>query len=202
LSAGFTGHPEPLDVAWQRGTVIHARESGGGSESFFALTNVQPSHAGTWRVTVRNAASTHGVSASFKLTVLPDANGDGLPDGLGTSPPLWTNVVGGAKADSDGDGLSDLEEYRAGTNPTNAESRLELFITSVNNGARVLRFQVMSNRTYSVERSSNVDGPWLRLLDVVAAKTNRILSFTDDEPVSEKPVFLYRVGTPRMPTRH
>ncbi len=197
FSAGFTGHPEPFEIDWRRGSVVHARQTGSATESFFALTNVQPAHAGTWRVTVRNAASTRGVSAAFKLTVLPDVNGDGLPDVLNAPPPPWTNTTG--SADFDGDGLSNREEYVAGTNPTNAQSRLELLSMGVTNGVRWLRFLAMSNRTYSVERTFAADGPWLRLHEVLASRTNRVMSVTDSEPAPNVPRSFYRVVTPRQP---
>jgi Subtilase family/Immunoglobulin domain/Bacterial TSP3 repeat/Immunoglobulin I-set domain len=199
FSAGFTGHPEPFEVDWRRGSVVHARQTGRATESFFTLTNVQPAHAGTWRVTVQNAASPGGVRASCKLTVLPDVNGDGLPDVLNALPPPWTNTMGNAESDFDGDGLSNREEYIAGTNPTNAQSRLELLATGVTNGVTWLRFLAMSNRTYSVERALAADGPWLRLHEVLAARTNRVMSVTDSEPTPNMPASLYRVVTPRQP---
>ncbi len=199
FSAGFTGHPEPFEVDWRQGSVVHARQTGNATESFFALTNVQPAHAGTWRVTVHNAASPGGVHASCKLTVLPDVNGDGLPDALNAPPPPWTNATGSAESDFDGDGLSNREEYVAGTNPTNAQSRLELLATGMTNGVRWLRFAAMSNKTYSVERAFAADGPWLRLHEVLAARTNRVMSITDSEPTPNIPASLYRVVTPRQP---
>ncbi len=50
-----------------------------------------------------------------------DADGNGIPDGWELRY-VGTNVL--ANTDSDGDGATDRNEYRSGTNPTNAASVL------------------------------------------------------------------------------
>ena len=53
----------------------------------------------------------------------PDADGDGMPDNWETSHFGGTDEAnGGAQDDWDGDGASNLDESRSGTNPTNAAS--------------------------------------------------------------------------------
>ena len=61
-----------------------------------------------------------------------DADGDGLPNGWEQShglDPLSTNGVNGASGDPDGDGFSNLQEFLAGTDPTNPASAFR--ITSI-----------------------------------------------------------------------
>jgi hypothetical protein len=87
-------------------------------------------------------------------TLPPDSDGDGLSD-------AWELQFFGAAGanpndDPDGDGLSNLREYRAGTNPTDAQSRFELVeIASSPSGVQV-RWTSQPNRKYRVRRSATL----------------------------------------------
>lgn len=85
---------------------------------------------------------------------LADTDADGLADawelqhfgGLGANP----------QDDPDGDGVTNFAEFRAGTNPTDPQSRFELLeITRVANGIS-LRWSSQPDRTYRVLRSANL----------------------------------------------
>ena len=93
------------------------------------------------------------VDADF-LVAFPDTNGNGLPD-------WWQLIYFGhlgndPNADADGDGLSNLAEYLAGTNPTNRLSALAFVGARKDAATMVVEWSSVSNRTYSLLRSTNV----------------------------------------------
>lgn len=200
LSVGFSGNPEPFSVQWQKGSTTFASNVVTGGESFFTLPNVRAEHAGAWRVTVRNPASPSGTRRSFTIKLLPDADQDGLPD-------LWekafgypTNLAQSGSADVDGDGLSDRDEYFAGTNPTNALSRLAILSAERLAEGVTLTFAASSNRTYTVEKQTgDWSEGWRRVADVVATSTNRLVQVTDTNATFDGGSIFYRVVTPRRP---
>jgi uncharacterized repeat protein (TIGR01451 family) len=198
FSVGFTGNPMPFGVEWRQGSIPKISNTVSRFQDFFILTNAQPSQAGQWRVIVRNLASANA-NQTFTLTVLPDSDGDGLPD-------HWETIHAGDATslapggDLDGDGATNAQEYQAGTNPTNASSYLKVESVSVgDNGAAVrLTFFAASNNTYTVESRAAADaGAWSRVTDVIAASSNRIVEVFDSSvPGTQR---YYRLATPRVP---
>jgi hypothetical protein len=160
---------------------------------YLTVTNAQPT--AIYSVFVTNLGRAV-VSSPARLTFLTDADTNGLPDDwqaiYGVSDPL---------ADADEDGFDNLEEYRAGTNPTNSASvfRIDFIPLAESQQHALLRFSATSNHTYTVESSSSVEGEWLRHVDVFAVETNRIVELL--APLSQPPVGqqFYRVVTPRRP---
>jgi hypothetical protein len=88
-----------------------------------------------------------------------DTDGDGLADEWELM--HFTNLtVAGAATDSDADGMSDRDEYRAGLQPTNAMSRLELYLAAegedIGVSGRPVRWPSAEGRSYRVDRSTNL----------------------------------------------
>ena len=84
-----------------------------------------------------------------------DADGDGLPDDWEVF--YFGSLSQDAQEDSDSDGISNLNEYLAGTDPTDAASGLRILdIRQEATGTVVLRFPFAASRTYSVESSSDL----------------------------------------------
>ena len=85
-------------------------------------------------------------------TALVDADGDGLAD-------AWEQqYFGGLNAnpgdDPDGDGMNNLREFRAGTNPTDAQSLLEIVeLSKLPNGVSV-RWSSQAGRRYNIRRAT------------------------------------------------
>ncbi len=126
-----------------------------------------------------------------------DSDADGLPDG-------WEIAHGtnwkapDAQADLDGDGMSNWEEFLAGTHPNDPESCLRLEAFREQPGSVVLQFLAVSNRTYSILCSDSVNAPvWSKLMDAPAHVTNRVETLTDSSATSVSR--LYRLVIPMQP---
>jgi hypothetical protein len=97
--------------------------------------------------------------------VAPDSNGDAIPDYWGEHYQLDSAVTGGNQ-DTDEDGMSNLEEFIAGTDPTNAAS---LFTLGTSVATDPIQGQQLSltfspaftDRSYSVLAGNGPGGPWV-----------------------------------------
>jgi hypothetical protein len=200
-----TGAP-PLWYRWIRagGSVPGATTS----VPVLTLTNIQAST--TLRVAVTNTALPSSGTGAFspgpaagnnvQVTMLSDFDGDGMWDNwerdfFGAAS---TNNSANALLDSDGDGMSNVDEYRSGTNPTNALSVLKIVLTATN--ANVLQFVAQTNLSYSVICRTNLAiGSW-NVITNVTLSTNLVRTITVHTatgPVADERY--YRVVTPRVP---
>lgn len=94
--------------------------------------------------------------------------------------------------DPDHDGMNNWQEWIGGTNPTNALSALVL-LTPTSNGTNVtVTWQSVYARSYSVERSSDVRGPFTRLATGIFGQAGTT-TLTDPDVIGSRP-FFYRVS--------
>ncbi len=126
-----------------------------------------------------------------------DTDGDGLPD-------VWEMdhgtglLVPDADLDPDQDGMSNWQEFLAGTDPQSAQSYLRLDAVIESPGEVTLEFQAVSNHTYSVLYKDSLDmATWSRLADVESRGTNRLGAVMDLIAVSTNR--FYRLVTPQLP---
>ena len=161
---------------------------------FYTITNLLASHT-NYQIIVTNVARPGGsLSASAFLTILADTDGDGIPDAweseYGFNPTNATDRT----IDSDGDGMLNWGEFVAGTNPTNASSYLKVELAGMSGGATV-RFNALSNKTYTVEYNNSLDASsWIKLTDLPARATNRTELLIDSAGTAQRH---YRLITPR-----
>ena len=96
-----------------------------------------------------------GQRTLLNLTLGEDTDGDGLPDAWERllNPDL-TKVRPGD--DSDRDGLTNLQEYLAGTYAFDPKDGFTLNILRLNNGAPVLEFTAIRGRTYTLQGSPDL----------------------------------------------
>ncbi|MBL9171255.1 MAG: lamin tail domain-containing protein [Verrucomicrobiales bacterium] len=150
----------------------------------------------SYSIHVTNQARSTGLtSTNALLTYVADTDKDGLSDEWETR--FFGSATGApAGADTDGDRLTNLEEFIAGTNPTDALSYLRIEACSSLGGASV-SFQARSNRTYSLHLNDRLaEGKWLKWQDIPAQATDRMV--TIDDPGFSTNRF-YRLTTPRQP---
>lgn len=115
-----------------------------------------------------------------------DRDGDGLPDD-------WENfyfgsLVYGATDDGDGDGMGNLAEYRAGTNPTSGAGVFRLLSIERASGVAELRFAWAPHRAYSIQWSETARD-WQTLTAPPLSYSSAWLAKLGTNPVYPAPVF-------------
>jgi hypothetical protein len=195
FEVSVTGTP-PLGFRWRRGSVTVVPSTLG--RSFFTITNVTTFDAGSYTVVVTNPVNTVGVlSPAAVLTVLADTDGDHLPDNWETLYQFNPNSPGDGTNDFDGDGLSNRQEYLAGTNPRDPLSYFKVDRLIAGSGLPTLEFQAVSNKTYSILWKPSLDsGNWFVLTNLLAYPTNRLQRVIDPTPNLDQRI--YRLATPAI----
>jgi CotH kinase protein/Chitobiase/beta-hexosaminidase C-terminal domain/Lamin Tail Domain len=203
FTVGATG-TTPIAFRWRTATnggalsfvSSSASVVSGVSNSTLLFTNV-PYSTNVIRVVaiVSNLFGTGPVSSPALLTVLKDSDHDGLPDVWEAAHGFDTNNVADGLRDDDGDGMSNAQEYIAGTDYLDASSYLKA--EALRSGLNRLQFLAVSNRTYTVQYSDSLlSAPWQKLVDVPAGKTNRTQVIVDESASSNR---FYRLVIPIQP---
>lgn len=124
-----------------------------------------------------------------------DSRHSGLPDAWQRVNFEMTGIS--ANADADGDGMSNLQEYRAGTDPNDANDTLR-FVDFMRNGLSqsvVLQWSAKPTRYYVLEQTKSLTNGMTDFWNMPMAGWNN-LSFTDTNSASFYRVRAYR---PLMP---
>ena len=188
----------PLTYVWQlSGQPLLTNVSSQYTDRF-TITNIQ--NGGLYSVQVKNASlPTTGVTSSVaQLTVLPDSDGDHIPDAWEVQYGLNPNSAADGPLDNDGDGMSNLMEYLAGTDPTDPASVLRI-IAIASPPPYVLSIPVVAGRSYTVQYSDDLpSGAWLKLRDLAPPALDGIAHVTDTNAPASRARF-YRLVTPAQP---
>jgi hypothetical protein len=118
-------------------------------------------------------------------------------------PDDWENanhtnpLVPDSDQDPDLDGMTNGQEYVAGTDPQSALSALRLEVEPLPAGGVKLEFTAVSNRSYSVVYRSTLGASgWLKLTDAMAHPTNRVVTILQTPDGAGR---FYRLTTPAQP---
>ena len=110
---------------------------------------------------------TYGIRYADRIQ---DIDADALPDDWERANLMSiTNSAGGAEEDWDADGASDAAEFRAGTDPDNANEVLRVIPAAVDAENRTLTWPSVSNRVYRILTRSDLAAPWDVAVDNIPA---------------------------------
>jgi hypothetical protein len=194
----------PIGYRWRRGNTTVGNFLLDSHLAFLTLTNLEASDAGSYRVVLTNEASIPPglLSPPATLTILTDADEDGMDDAWESEHQLDPNSSADSGLDGDGDGLTNKQEYDAGTDPKDANSFLKIEALDadfISTAAVRIRFLAAPNRTYTIQsKDALTTAPWSRVADVAAAGTNRVVEVLDQPSVGITRRY-YRLTTPRVP---
>ncbi len=119
-----------------------------------------------------------------------DLDSDGLPDAWEAE--FLNDFASDGPEDRDGDGYNDQKEYVAGTDPRNASSYLQL--QPPNSPDFTVSWQAVEVRTYTLERSSTLNGPFTPVQTGIQGSVPRT-DFKDASATGPGP-FFYRLRSP------
>ncbi|MEO7932615.1 MAG: glycoside hydrolase family 2 TIM barrel-domain containing protein [Chthoniobacterales bacterium] len=135
-------------------SLLHAINAIGNKFQSPAATTIGPSSADT------TATGLYEGGADFYFGALPEPGVDRDGNGLGDSWELQQfNTLGqDPNADPDGDGMTNAQEFAAGTNPNDSSSSLKITQIQASGNDFVLSFPSVSGKTYRAERSDTLQG--------------------------------------------
>ncbi|MFM1768702.1 MAG: hypothetical protein RJA22_1231 [Verrucomicrobiota bacterium] len=200
LSAAIFGSPPPFYFIWRSNSMIVRIIATSQTNDFSTfLTPTNPATI-SYRVEVTNLTATlinFTNRVYFTNYIVADTDADGLPDYYEAAYGPGGSLSAGG--DEDGDGMGNLAEYIAGTDPLDPASFLQVTFTTPAPGAGArLSFGAIANRTYTLQAADRLPagtGPWSNLVHFVALPTNRVETLLDSASATQR---FYRVVTPRQ----
>ena len=135
--------------------------------------------------------NTSEYSANLLVTTT-DSDNDGMPDDYELAYGLKRHDSSDGAIDIDGDGFSNLREFRAGTNPKDARSRLSLSAITVSGGAPQISFQALGGKNYRLEYSNSLLGANWTFLSTIFVPSSSLIQISDKSAVGRSTRF-YRM---------
>ena len=147
---------------------ISATTGSGGTVTFSAgLSSTVPPGQRVTATATDPAGNTSRFSSSVTVSTT-DSDGDGLPDQWELA--QFGTLAQSANGDPDGDGSTDMQEFRAGTNPKGSASALKVTFASQGGTDVIVGFPSVAARIYRVEMKDSLIQPaWAPLADQLVA---------------------------------
>jgi hypothetical protein len=172
------------------------------TNSTLTLTNVHATNQGSYRVIVANPGGTATSEVAALTIPNADTDGDGMPDAWEIAHGLNPLDPADAGTDADHDGLTNLQEYFAGTDPQVQSSVLKIETVGTpasTNGTVTVTFGVVAGKTYTVRYADVLPGgPWSTVTNLLSV-TNTGFITVPDLSATNAPHRYYRLVTPALP---
>src|SRR6185436_9352216 len=191
--------PAPLRYQWR----FNGADILDATNALLSITHVTSAHRGLYTAVVSNSTNTPGFFPAALNVLLPDRDGDGIPDEWEDAHSLNADDPSDAVADPDHDTVTNWEEYIAGTDPHDQQSHLRIDAVASPSGSSngvALTFEAITNRFYTLEGHDILStSGWFRLRDIEAVGTsNRLIHLYDWAPSNSLQRY-YRVIIPQQP---
>jgi len=144
----------------------------------------------------QTTAATASVSGLFNVIAFVDTDHDGIPDDWELAHGLNPNNGADALEDLDDDGMTNLAEYQAGTDPQDPASALRIVEVAAEPDGIHLQFLAAANKSYTVLAAETpLAAVWTTVSHVDAGLASRTVSVIDPSPSA--PARFYKIVTPR-----
>jgi hypothetical protein len=183
-------------VSNQSYTVQYQSVLGGSAWQKLRDVVAAPTNRVVWLTNSFSAAQNRFFRLVTPLIAPADSDGNGMPDWWQIQ--YFGHIGIDPNADPDGDGMGNLQEYLAGTSPTNAASALKFESVMLSDTNFIFSFTAVSNHSYTIQSQSVAgNGAWQKCQDIMAASSDRTLWLTN--AVAAGTNQFYRIVTPLQP---
>ena len=172
-----------------------------GDESAYVLAHYNGSFSAPASVLnmTTHTASTFGANpvAGDWFLLEADNDFDGMPNTYENAHGLDPNNAADASQDADGDGLTNFQEYLAGTNPQDAKSNLRITAFSRSGASALVNFFVVTGKTYQLEYKNSLSDPsWTSIGTPFTALASGQVQFPDPNASAQTQRFYHILEHP------
>jgi subtilisin-like proprotein convertase family protein len=158
------------------------------------LVGLKPATTYHYRLSGTNSAgdSLGGSDMTFNTAAFVDTDGDLMPNDYESANNLDPSNFNDAGFDADGDGLTNYQEYTAGTNPQAAGSVLRITLTQRSGDDINITFPSVFGKRYQLQTTNNLGSPWTSLTNNIPG-TGQPVTVTDFAVTDTMAKRFYRV---------